>query len=158
MTANPPVPSEAQYSQVCFLGDDKRDCFNKGFAVGYNARDVIAQQEAFTRQVNESAERVAQWPAHKIDGAEDTIARLEAEVAELLADYDRALEHCDTYWKQLQAAPRRTPELTERVAVMLINQELSALGWKPVSEASEPYMKRAVAVLDLVLGKEPSGE
>lgn len=139
MTAKPPVPSEAQYSQVCFLGDDKRDCFNKGFAVGYNARDAIARQEAFVRQVNESAERVAQWPAHKIDGAEDTIARLEAEVAELREALNREKAMCPA---------RRTPELTERVAKAMLDRASK----DPVPS----YRELAQVAVDSVLGKEPS--
>lgn len=150
MTAKPPVPSNSDIQRILADGPfgppGSFDSYVKVWLAGYNARD--AQLDIFWRE---------------------SVARLEAEVAELREQVEDMRGRAESKLHQAADAlqdqvlgrlPRRTPELTERVAQWLFDCEPNRRFYAPWDDIDERqqaiFRKKANALLDLVLGKEPS--
>lgn len=92
------------------------------------------------------------------------VAELEAVVAELREVHRVDMGNLERLMEQLMATPRRTPELTERVAKAIYARKpawsVGGDGWKVVPwehlspDAQLDVMHEAIAYLDVVFGKE----
>lgn len=126
----PPIPSGAELLKLFFSESDHSDeALSRVWLAGYRARD--AELELAQHSAHQRGQTVA--------SQERRIAELEAEVAELR--------------ERREAAPRRTPELTERVRAVVRSWLLpsGARDFGP-ELAVEPLTRD---VLDEVFGKKP---
>lgn len=87
----------------------------------------------------------------------NSVTRLEAEVAELRKrerELEAELDECESEaGEAIDSVPRRTPELTERVAIALATMNRS--GWQfALDDERARYRTCANQLLDVVFGKE----
>lgn len=176
----PPVPSDIELQRIYDHAEGGHD---EGMAelwlAGYHARDShIAELEDITRDREKTIVAVTGHNAR----LRERIVELEAEVAELRkraetaeSNYRFMVERAadqklDGYRElaakvadaknKLDSAPRRTPELTERVARHLLAEygtEYDGTPWEDLTDSGRAwFLEEADAVLDLVFGKERS--
>lgn len=176
MTAKPPFPGvEAIREALRALipeGLDVDNCeagYIVGYSRGFTATQTVARLEAEVAELNVKLECAESCLAENIAQRNDADARanrLEAEVAELRELVEDMRGRAESKLHQAADAlqdqvlgrlPRRTPELTERVARLIYEIKYPARqDWDSMQdEKRDDFRHYARLLFDLVLGKEP---
>ena len=182
MTAKPPVPSKPPFPGVEAIREALRELIPEGLDVdnceagyivgysrGFTATQTVARLEAEVAELNVKLECAESCLAENIAQRNDADARanrLEAEVAELRELVEDMRGRAESKLHQAADAlqdqvlgrlPRRTPELTERVARLIYEIKYPARqDWDSMQdEKRDDFRHYARLLFDLVLGKEP---